>query len=76
MTVVQIKELKNLIDEQMKLNDRELVKHEQERNEAMKEVSNHLHESCIISNDEVWIQDLELNVLLLLYLCVASFIFL
>ncbi|XP_048740826.1 serine--tRNA ligase, cytoplasmic-like [Ostrea edulis] len=52
LTVVQIKELKNLIDEQMKLNDRELVKHEQERNEAMKEVSNHLHESCIISNDE------------------------
>ena len=53
LTVVQIKEIKSLIDEQMKINDAELIKHEQERNEAMKEVSNHLHESCIISNDEV-----------------------
>lgn len=42
-----------MIDEQMKINDTELIKHEQERNEALKEVSNHLHESCIISNDEV-----------------------
>lgn len=42
-----------MIDEQMKINDAELIKHEQERNEALKEVSNHLHESCIISNDEV-----------------------
>lgn len=42
-----------MIDEQMKMNDAELIKHEQERNEALKEVSNHLHESCIISNDEV-----------------------
>lgn len=53
LTVVQIKETKSMIDEQMKINDAELIKHEQERNEALKEVSNHLHESCIISNDEV-----------------------
>nr|XP_034306136.1 serine--tRNA ligase, cytoplasmic isoform X1 [Crassostrea gigas] len=52
LTVVQIKETKSMIDEQMKINDTELIKHEQERNEALKEVSNHLHESCIISNDE------------------------
>ncbi|XP_061187795.1 probable serine--tRNA ligase, cytoplasmic [Saccostrea echinata] len=52
LTVVQIKELKNLIDEQMKVNDAELIKHEQERNEALKEVGNLVHESCIISNDE------------------------
>lgn len=50
---MQIKETKSMIDEQMKINDTELIKHEQERNEALKEVSNHLHESCIISNDEV-----------------------
>lgn len=43
-----------MIDEQMKINDIELIKYEQERNEVLKEVSNYLYESCIISNDEVY----------------------
>ena len=42
-----------MIDEEVKKNDDALLKHEQERNESLREIGNHLHESCIVSNDEV-----------------------
>lgn len=53
MTVVQIKELRIVTDEKMKENAASLLQNESLRNEALREVGNHLHESCIVSNDEV-----------------------
>ncbi|RUS86079.1 hypothetical protein EGW08_006172 [Elysia chlorotica] len=52
LTVNQIKKVRVSIDEQMKQNDAKLQQHETDRNEALKEIGNILHESCIISNDE------------------------
>ncbi|KAK3101670.1 hypothetical protein FSP39_005358 [Pinctada imbricata] len=52
LAVVQIKELKSLIEQQKVQNAADLVKHETDRNEALKEVANLTHETCIISNDE------------------------
>ena len=49
----QIKKVGVAIDEHMKQNDAELQQYETDRNEALKEIGNLLHESCIISNDEV-----------------------
>ena len=34
------------------------MKHEQERNESRRQIGHHLHESCIVSNDEVSYTDL------------------
>ncbi|KAJ8301414.1 hypothetical protein KUTeg_020401 [Tegillarca granosa] len=52
LTVTQIKELRKVTDEKVKENDAALLEHESLRNEALREVGNHLHESCIVSNDE------------------------
>lgn len=52
LTVTQIKGLRVVIDEETKKNDDALILHEQKRNEALREMGNHLHESCIVSNDE------------------------
>lgn len=52
LTVTQIKKFRVVIDEEVKKNDDALLKHEQERNESLREIGNHLHESCIVSNDE------------------------
>lgn len=52
LTVNQIKKIRSLIDEEIALNESELVKCESERNTALREVGNHLHESVPISNDE------------------------
>ncbi|KAL5014270.1 hypothetical protein ScPMuIL_008540 [Solemya velum] len=52
LTVTQLKKVRIMIDEMMKSNDAELTHDETERNEALKEIANHLHESCIVSNDE------------------------
>ena len=51
--MTQIKHLRVVIDEETKKNDDALLSHEQKRNEALREMGNHLHESCIVSNDEV-----------------------
>ena len=53
LTVNQIKKVRVAIDEHMKQNDAKLQQHETDRNEALKEIGNLLHESCIVSNDEV-----------------------
>lgn len=42
-----------MIDDLMKKNDDTVILHEKERNDSLREIGNHLHESCIISNDEV-----------------------
>lgn len=52
LTVNQIKKLRVEVDEQMKQNDADLLKEESVRNEALKEIGNMLHDSCIISKDE------------------------
>lgn len=52
LTVTQIKRVRVEIDKLMKENDTNLQKEEHLRNEALKEIGNMLHESCIVSNDE------------------------
>lgn len=52
LTVTQIKRVRLLIDEAIAGNALELVKTEAERNAALREVGNHLHESVPVSNDE------------------------
>ncbi|KAH9518407.1 hypothetical protein Btru_016753 [Bulinus truncatus] len=52
LTVTQLKQVRLAIDNQMKENDAQLIVEERERNEALKEIGNLLHESCIISNNE------------------------
>ena len=53
LTVTQIKKVRLAIDDHMKQNDASLLQHESDRNEALKEIGNMLHTSCIISKDEV-----------------------
>uniref|UniRef100_A0A0B7AL15 serine--tRNA ligase n=1 Tax=Arion vulgaris TaxID=1028688 RepID=A0A0B7AL15_9EUPU len=52
LTVTQIKRVRQEIDDLMKSNDTKLAEHERERNEALKEIGNFLHESCVVSNNE------------------------
>lgn len=52
LTVNQIKKVRVLIDEAVIKNDNDLLQTEKERNGALREVSNHLHESVPVSNDE------------------------
>lgn len=51
-TVTQIKQIRVVIDDLMKKNDEAVIMHETTRNEALREIGNHLHSSCIVSNDE------------------------
>ena len=55
--MVQIKAFRVYIDEQMKANDQALTEHDASRTDALKEIGNHLHESCIVSNDEVGVDE-------------------
>ncbi|CAG9865016.1 unnamed protein product [Phyllotreta striolata] len=52
LTVNQIKKVRVLIDEAVINNDNELTKTEKERNEALKEIGNLLHESVPVDDDE------------------------
>lgn len=52
LTVTQIKRIRTLIDEAIAANGEDLVKTETERNNAHREVGNHLHESVPVSNNE------------------------
>ena len=54
LTVVQIKKLRSLIDEAIVENNNSLLRHAQERDEVLKEISNWVHPSVPISNDEVF----------------------
>lgn len=52
LTVTQIKRIRTLIDDAIQKNDENLKTTESERNSALREVGNHLHESVPVSNDE------------------------
>lgn len=52
LTVNQIKKVRLLIDAAVTKNDEDLLRVEKERNYAMREISNHLHDSVPVSNDE------------------------
>lgn len=52
LTVKQIKSIRSLIDTAIQRNDENLSLTESERNNALREVGNHLHESVPVSNDE------------------------
>lgn len=52
LTVIQIKRIRTLIDDAIQKNDENLKTTELERNAALREVGNHLHESVPVSNDE------------------------
>lgn len=52
LTVAQIKTVRSFIDDAIRTNDKNLILIEFERNHALKEIGNILHESVPISNDE------------------------
>lgn len=52
LTVTQIKGIRTLIDDAIQKNDENLKNIELERNTALREVGNHLHESVPVSDDE------------------------
>lgn len=52
LTVTQIKKIRTLIDEEIQRNDESLKTTESERNSALREVGNHLHESVPVSDNE------------------------
>ncbi|CAD1480054.1 unnamed protein product [Heterotrigona itama] len=52
LTVAQIKTVRSFIDDAIRTNDKNLISTELERNRALKEIGNVLHESVPISNDE------------------------
>ncbi|CAH1996565.1 unnamed protein product [Acanthoscelides obtectus] len=52
LTVNQIKKVRTLIDAAIVKNEAELQTTEKERNEALREVGNHLHESVPVDDDE------------------------
>lgn len=54
LTVSQIKQIRLLIDQQMKENDQALLDTEAARNDSLREIGNMLHDSCIVSNNEVF----------------------
>lgn len=53
LSVADIKDLRVRIDNAMKENDENMLAAEANRNKALREIGNHLHESVPISNDEV-----------------------
>lgn len=53
LSVADIKDLRIRIDNAMKENDENMLAAEANRNKALREIGNHLHESVPISNDEV-----------------------
>lgn len=52
LTVTQIKAVRGLIDAEMERNDVLVAEHMKQRDSALSNIGNLLHESCIISNNE------------------------
>lgn len=52
LTVTQIKKIRTVIDERMAQCNAERADLEKERDEALREIGNMIHESCIVSADE------------------------
>lgn len=53
LSVNQIKKIRQLTDEAITKTDHELHECEKERNKTIFEIGNLLHETCVISNNEV-----------------------
>jgi len=53
LTIPQLRRLSSLVEESIRRCNEERVQCETERSEAMFEIGNLLHESVIVSNDEV-----------------------
>ena len=53
LTITQLKKLSKKIDEEIKKCEEDVKQLETERSEALKEIGNMLHESVIVSADEV-----------------------
>ena len=53
LTVSQIRPIVKSIDAAIAQNNEDRLRTEEERGESVKEIGNMLHETCIISNDEV-----------------------
>lgn len=49
----QILKIRGLVDEKIAACAADRLRHETERDEALKELGNILHGSCVVSNDEV-----------------------
>lgn len=64
LTVTQIKRIRTLIDEAIQRNDESLKTTELERNSALREVGNHLHESVPVNDDEEQNKVCKINVLI------------
>lgn len=56
LTIAQLKKVCVLIDDAVQQNDVDLQQMEKERNNALREIGNLLHESVPVSNDEVSIE--------------------
>ncbi|XP_051160746.1 serine--tRNA ligase, cytoplasmic [Leptopilina boulardi] len=52
LTINQIKKLRDYLDKEIENNNKNLINTETERNEALREIGNVLHDSVPISNDE------------------------
>ena len=53
LTINQIKKIRLLMDKAVEENIKKLAETEKERNDALRELGNHLHSSCVVSNNEV-----------------------
>ena len=53
LTVAQIRPIVKSIDAAIAQNNDDRIRTEEERGESIREIGNMLHETCIISNDEV-----------------------
>jgi len=52
LTINQIKKIRLLMDKAVEENIKKLAETEKERNDALRELGNHLHPSCVVSNNE------------------------
>lgn len=53
LTIPQLKRVRSLVDEAILKCQEEVTKLEKQRNEMVKEIGNLVHDSVVISNDEV-----------------------
>lgn len=53
LSVNQIKKVSSLMDKAIAETNRKLDETEKERNDGLREMGNHLHSSCHVSNNEV-----------------------
>ena len=59
LTVNQIKKISTLMDKAIAETNKKITETEKERNDGLREMGNHLHSTCHVSNNEVVIKYLE-----------------